>query len=73
MYMCSSETTLLSYQTVADRVQANLRYGLGSQEAERRRRAHGFNEFDINGEDPLWKKYLDQVKINHSENQLSKV
>lgn len=63
MYMCSGESASLSYQEVAKRVKADIHNGLSSAEANRRRKAHGYNEFEITEEEPLWKKYLGQVKF----------
>lgn len=35
--------------------------GLTQEEVSRRRAYHGWNEFDISEEEPLWKKYISQV------------
>lgn len=43
------------------RVQADLQFGLSQQEVRRRRAYHGWNEFDISEEEPLWRKYISQV------------
>uniref|UniRef100_A0A4W6DML8 Calcium-transporting ATPase n=1 Tax=Lates calcarifer TaxID=8187 RepID=A0A4W6DML8_LATCA len=43
-------------------LQADLQLGLSQEEVSRRRAYHGWNEFDINEEEPLWKKYLLQFK-----------
>lgn len=42
--------------------QADLQVGLSQEEVERRRKYHGWNEFDISEGEPLWKKYILQVK-----------
>ncbi|PIK60461.1 testis secretory pathway calcium transporting ATPase [Apostichopus japonicus] len=47
------------YQTQA---RSDLDNGLSSREAERRLMVHGYNDFEIAKEDPLWKKYLEQFK-----------
>ena len=60
-FMHSSEACQTSYEDVSFKVQTNLNYGLTSKEAEDRRSFSGYNEFEIAEEDPLWKKYLDQV------------
>ncbi|CAJ0954960.1 unnamed protein product, partial [Mesorhabditis belari] len=36
--------------------------GLSSAEATRRRQFHGFNEFEVNDPEPIWKKYVEQFK-----------
>lgn len=41
--------------------QADLQFGLSQQEVARRRAYHGWNEFDISEEEPLWRKYISQV------------
>ncbi|KAK0149642.1 Calcium-transporting ATPase type 2C member 1 [Merluccius polli] len=42
--------------------QAELQLGLSLEEVARRRAYHGWNEFDISEEEPLWKKYICQFK-----------
>ncbi|KAI5629096.1 calcium-transporting ATPase type 2C member 1 isoform X1, partial [Silurus asotus] len=39
---------------------ADLQFGLTDTEVSRRRAYHGWNEFDISEDEPLWKKYLSQ-------------
>lgn len=46
------------------RWQADLQLGLTQDEVSRRRAYHGWNEFDITEEEPLWRKYISQV-TNH--------
>ncbi|KAF4076183.1 hypothetical protein AMELA_G00227400 [Ameiurus melas] len=41
---------------------ADLQFGLSDVEVSRRRVYHGWNEFDISEDEPLWKKYLSQFK-----------
>uniref|UniRef100_A0A8B9RBD0 P-type Ca(2+) transporter n=1 Tax=Astyanax mexicanus TaxID=7994 RepID=A0A8B9RBD0_ASTMX len=41
---------------------ADLQFGLSHDEVLRRRVYHGWNEFDISEEEPLWKKYISQFK-----------
>lgn len=45
-------------------LQADLQSGLTQEEVSRRRAYHGWNEFDISEEEPLWRKYISQVKNN---------
>ena len=59
----SCEASCMSYHQVSEELETNLINGLTHQEASCRRRNHGFNEFEISDEDPLWKKYLRQVFI----------
>uniref|UniRef100_A0A674AUQ5 P-type Ca(2+) transporter n=1 Tax=Salmo trutta TaxID=8032 RepID=A0A674AUQ5_SALTR len=46
----------------ASQLPADLQYGLTHSEVTRRRAYHGWNEFDINEEEPLWRKYISQFK-----------
>lgn len=41
--------------------QTNLKKGLSEDEAKRRKRIYGSNDFDVGEDLPLWKKYLNQV------------
>ncbi|ELU14696.1 hypothetical protein CAPTEDRAFT_176941 [Capitella teleta] len=43
-------------------LRTSLSSGLSSAEVRRRRGQHGFNEFEIQKDEPLWKKYLGQFK-----------
>ncbi|XP_003965848.1 calcium-transporting ATPase type 2C member 1 [Takifugu rubripes] len=52
----------LPINEVACVLQADLQVGLSHQEVGRRRAYHGWNEFDIGEEEPLWKKYIAQFK-----------
>ncbi|XP_077983534.1 calcium-transporting ATPase type 2C member 1-like [Glandiceps talaboti] len=58
----ANEAASLSTDTVVDRVDTNPRKGLNTLEAQRRLRIHGHNEFEINEDEPLWKKYIGQFK-----------
>jgi len=51
----------LPFLQVAGRLQADVNWGLSEGEVARRRKSHGYNEFEIKQDDPLWKKYLMQV------------
>uniref|UniRef100_A0A8P4G0E6 Calcium-transporting ATPase n=1 Tax=Dicentrarchus labrax TaxID=13489 RepID=A0A8P4G0E6_DICLA len=46
----------------ASELPADLQLGLTQEEVSRRRAYHGWNEFDISEEEPLWKKYISQFK-----------
>lgn len=52
--------------TISDVVEAtktDVENGLSHEEISQRRNYHGFNEFEITKEEPLWKKYLGEVMI----------
>uniref|UniRef100_A0A7N8YPU6 P-type Ca(2+) transporter n=1 Tax=Mastacembelus armatus TaxID=205130 RepID=A0A7N8YPU6_9TELE len=46
----------------ASELPAELQLGLTQDEVVRRRAYHGWNEFDISEDEPLWKKYISQFK-----------
>uniref|UniRef100_A0A673KYE2 Calcium-transporting ATPase n=1 Tax=Sinocyclocheilus rhinocerous TaxID=307959 RepID=A0A673KYE2_9TELE len=57
-YQCEVVIILiLKYKYLAD-----LQFGLTQEEVTRRRAYHGWNEFDISEDEPLWKKYISQFK-----------
>ena len=57
----ASEAAVSTVVDVVRRLEADPSRGLTSAEVERRRSMHGFNEFQIIEEEPLWRKYLNQV------------
>lgn len=61
MPMTSQKACELSYEEVAMCLKVDVRKGLSWEEADRRRGVHGFNEFEVKQDDPLWKKYFEQV------------
>lgn len=58
----SRKASELPVNEVACVLQADLQQGLTQDEVSRRRHYHGWNEFDISEEEPLWKKYISQFK-----------
>lgn len=67
MWMTTGEACALGAEEVAARLRVDLRTGLWGREPELRRQLAGFNEFSVKEEDPLWKKYLEQVNKNPSD------
>lgn len=53
---------ILFYLKVVEDLRADTKHGLSAGEVAQRRKIHGYNEFQISEEDPLWKKYLEQVR-----------
>ena len=43
-------------------LQTDGKLGLNEKEIESRRRFHGHNDFEVDDDEPLWKKYLGQFK-----------
>ncbi|XP_057197061.1 calcium-transporting ATPase type 2C member 1 isoform X2 [Triplophysa rosa] len=60
--LTSKRASELPVNEVACVLQADLQFGLSQEEVERRRAYHGWNEFDISEDEPLWKKYISQFK-----------
>uniref|UniRef100_A0A673JJT1 Calcium-transporting ATPase n=1 Tax=Sinocyclocheilus rhinocerous TaxID=307959 RepID=A0A673JJT1_9TELE len=59
--LTSKKASELPVNEVACALQADLQFGLTREEVTRRRAYHGWNEFDISEDEPLWKKYISQV------------
>lgn len=60
--MRASEAAVTAIADVAQSLRTDWSRGLDATEAEQRRQLHGLNEFNIKEEDPLWRKYLNQVR-----------
>lgn len=60
--LSSKKASELPVSEVASILQADLQNGLNKCEVNHRRAFHGWNEFDISEDEPLWKKYISQFK-----------
>nr|XP_033785910.1 calcium-transporting ATPase type 2C member 1 isoform X2 [Geotrypetes seraphini]XP_033785912.1 calcium-transporting ATPase type 2C member 1 isoform X2 [Geotrypetes seraphini] len=60
--LASRKASELPVNEVASILQANLQNGLNNSEVCHRRAFHGWNEFEISEDEPLWKKYISQFK-----------
>ena len=60
-YMKANEAASLNCYEVGHKTATDLKYGLTSAEVADRHHIHGYNEFHIAQEEPLWKKYIAQV------------
>ncbi|XP_037310497.2 calcium-transporting ATPase type 2C member 1 [Pungitius pungitius] len=60
--LTSKKASELPVHEVLCVLQADLQVGLNQEEVSRRRAYHGWNEFDISEDEPLWKKYISQFK-----------
>ncbi|KAK3515659.1 hypothetical protein QTP70_026415 [Hemibagrus guttatus] len=60
--LTSKRASELPVNEVVCVLQADLQFGLSDAEVSRRRAYHGWNEFDISEDEPLWRKYLSQFK-----------
>jgi len=59
--MRASEAAVSPVADVVHRLGSDCSQGLLCEEVGRRQQLHGLNEFEIREEDPLWRKYLNQV------------
>ncbi|KAG8139293.1 hypothetical protein E2320_002057, partial [Naja naja] len=60
--LTSKKASELPVNEVASILQADIQNGLKNREVCHRRAFHGWNEFDITEDEPLWKKYISQFK-----------
>uniref|UniRef100_A0A8C9DMR0 Calcium-transporting ATPase n=1 Tax=Prolemur simus TaxID=1328070 RepID=A0A8C9DMR0_PROSS len=60
--LTSKKASELPVSEVTSILQADLQNGLNKSEVSHRRAFHGWNEFDISEDEPLWKKYISQFK-----------
>ncbi|KAL7976789.1 hypothetical protein Chor_008738, partial [Crotalus horridus] len=60
--LTSKKASELPVNEVASILQADIQNGLKNCEVCHRRAFHGWNEFDITEDEPLWKKYISQFK-----------
>ncbi|XP_047664700.1 calcium-transporting ATPase type 2C member 1 [Tachysurus fulvidraco] len=60
--LTSKRASELPVNEVVCVLQADLQFGLTDSEVSRRRAYHGWNEFEISEDEPLWRKYLSQFK-----------
>lgn len=62
-FKSADDAARISTEDIRHKLGSDLDNGLSSREAERRLMVHGYNDFEIAKEDPLWKKYLEQVNF----------
>ena len=60
-FLSSEKVTCLDVEEVERTFKTDVKAGLTNEEATQRRKAYGTNEFDVGEDDPLWKKFLNQV------------
>lgn len=59
--LLSRDAALISPEDVITKLETNIEFGLNHIEVDKRRAVFGSNEFDVEPDAPLWKKYLEQV------------
>ncbi|XP_052741803.1 calcium-transporting ATPase type 2C member 1 [Bicyclus anynana] len=62
MWISAVESSILSWEEVAERLQVDVRRGLSWREANDRMNFVGPNEFQVKEQEPLWKKYIEQFQ-----------
>ena len=61
--METKEASSYTIDQILHTLDTNVEHGLTSVEVDRRRQLHdGFNEMNIKEDEPLWKKYIQQVR-----------
>ncbi|KAL5021260.1 hypothetical protein ScPMuIL_000415 [Solemya velum] len=61
-FLKSDRASQLHVDEIQEILRTDVHYGLPHEEVINRRAIHGFNDFEISQEEPLWKKYLGQFK-----------
>lgn len=61
--LSSEKASSISVDEMERTFNTDLRKGLAEEEAERRKKVYGSNDFDVGEELPFWKKYLNQVRL----------
>lgn len=62
MWISAVESSILTWEEVAERLNVDVRRGLSWREANDRMNFVGPNEFQVKEQDPLWKKYIEQFQ-----------
>lgn len=73
MWLSTGEASWLGAEEVAARLRVDLRSGLWGREPELRRQLTGPNEFSVKEDDPLWKKYVEQVSIIYDMKRITEL
>lgn len=60
--LTSEKAGYMTVNEVTETTRTNVDTGLNGSEVSQRRSYHGYNEFEIAKEEPLWKKYLGEVQ-----------
>ena len=61
--MRASEAAVSTITDIVHRLRADCSKGLTTEQVEQRREVHGLNDFEIKEDDPLWRKYINQVAV----------
>ncbi|CAF1497837.1 unnamed protein product, partial [Didymodactylos carnosus] len=61
-FLNSDAATRVTSSEIIKILQSDIKYGLTEQEVLNRRKLYGYNDFEVENDEPLWKKYLCQFK-----------
>lgn len=59
--MKSDEACTLSVEDLVRTLETDLNDGLSLYEVDVRKKIHGYNDFTLSEDTPIWKKYIEQV------------
>ncbi|CAF3725618.1 unnamed protein product [Rotaria sp. Silwood1] len=61
-FLSSDAACRVTSQEIIKILQTDAKLGLNENEILKRRKYYGLNDFEIDDDEPLWKKYLGQFK-----------
>ena len=61
-FLTSDAACRVTSQEIIKILQTDAKVGLDENEIQRRRKYYGYNDFEVDDDEPLWKKYLGQFK-----------
>ncbi|CAF0901739.1 unnamed protein product [Adineta ricciae] len=61
-FLTSDAACRVTSQEIIKILQTDAKDGLDENEIQRRRKYYGYNDFEVDDDEPLWKKYLGQFK-----------
>jgi Ca2+-transporting ATPase len=61
-FLSSDAACRVTSQEIIQILQTDAKLGLNGNEIQRRRKYYGYNDFEVDDDEPMWKKYLGQFK-----------
>lgn len=61
-FLTSDAACRVTSQEIIKILQTDSKTGLDESEIQRRRKYYGYNDFEVDDDEPMWKKYLGQFK-----------
>ena len=62
IFITSAQASSTDFRQIESELSTNIELGLNTDEVKHRRKLYGANEFDVGEGEPLWRKYLNQVR-----------